>query len=130
MPDYFKALVGQYCGAVNSSQAENYARSFIDAWYFTLTRAKQSELVSILPDYLRPRKQNTFNFKRQTEFRGVQSDIFISRLTMDLGRSAEDETKYIILGVMKSIKIISSPEQKFSYSKLFDKKLFDLYVRA
>jgi hypothetical protein len=49
---------------------------------------------------------------------------------MDLGRSAEDETKYIISGVMKSIKIISSPEQKFSYSKLFDKKLFDLYVKA
>jgi hypothetical protein len=49
---------------------------------------------------------------------------------MDLGRSAEDETKYIIMGLMKSLKVISSPEQKFAYSKLLDRRLFDLYVEA
>ncbi len=129
MPDYFTALVSQYCGAVNTAQAENYARSFIDAWYFTLPTESQTELIKILPDYLKPKKK-TFGFKRKLDFNGNQSEIFLSRLTMDLGRSAEDETKYIIMGLMKSLKVISSPEQKFAYSKLLDRRLFDLYVEA
>ena len=131
MPDYFTALVCQYSGAINSEQAENYIRSFIDSWYFTLPQDKQNELIKLLPDYLRPKKQRqTFGFKRQVEFNGNQSKIFVSRMTMDLARTGDDESKYIISGIMKSLKIISSPEQKFAFSKLFDSQLYELFVRA
>jgi hypothetical protein len=129
MPDYFTALICQYSGAVNSAQAENYARSFVDAWYFTLPRDKQAKLLNLLPDYLKPKKQ-TFGFKRQSDFKGTQSEIFISRMTIDLARTGNDESKYIVKGLMKSLKIISSPEQKFAYSRLLDSKLYDLYVGA
>ena len=129
MPDYLTALICQYSGAVNSAQAESYARSFIDAWYFTLDKEGQNKLVKLLPEYLTPKK-NIFGFKRQSEFKGNQSEILISRITVDLTRSGDDESRYIIEGLMKSLKIISSPEQKFAYSKLLDARLYKLYVGA
>lgn len=129
MPDYFTALVCQYSGAVNTDQAESYTRSFIDAWYFTLPKKEQLKLVELLPEYLKPNKK-TFAFKRQSDFNGDQSKIFISRVTMDLARSGDDESIYIVKGIMKSLKVISSTEQKFAYSQLFDSKLYNLYASA
>jgi hypothetical protein len=129
MPDYFIALVTQYCGAMNEDQAARYAKSVVDAWYFTLPKEKQDALIKLLPDYLRPKKQ-LFLFSRKQNNSIDQSKIFISRLMIDLSKSSPDEAEYIASGIMKSLKVISSPEKKFALSKLFDDKLLELYIQA
>jgi hypothetical protein len=129
MPDYFIALVSQYCGAMNEEQAKRYAKSVVDAWYFTLPKDKQDLLINLLPEYLKPKKQ-VFLFSRKQNVQIDQSKVFISRVMLDLSKSSTDEAEYITSGIMKSIKVISSPEKKFALSKLFDDKLLELYIKA
>lgn len=129
MPDYFIALVIQYCGAMNQEQAIRYAKSFVDAWYFTLDKRDQEKLTALLPDYLKPKKQ-IFLFNRKQTTNSRQSKIFIERLKLDLNKSSSDEVFYIASGVMKSLKIIASAEKKFAYSKLLDNRLLSLYIKA
>lgn len=130
MPDYFVALVCQYSGAINSEQAERYARSFIAAWYFTLNKKDQDKLVSLLPDYLKPKKNNIFAASRKPKLNLAQSNIFISRIGADLAKTGDDECLQVISALMKSLKIISSHEQKFAYSNLLDSKLHEIFVRS
>lgn len=127
MPDYFIALVTQYSGAINQEQATRYAKSVIDAWYFTLPKDEQDTLIRLLPEYLKPKKQ-LFLFSRKQSTPINQADIFINRIKIDLSKTSSDEAEYVAKGIMKSIKVISSPEKKFAYSKLFDDKLLELYI--
>lgn len=129
MPDYFIALVTQYSGAINHEQATRYAKSVIDAWYFTLPKDEQDTLIRLLPEYLKPKKQ-LFLFSRKQNTPINQADIFINRIKIDLSKTSSDEAEYVAKGIMKSIKVISSPEKKFAYSKLFDDKLLELYISS
>ncbi|MSR68426.1 hypothetical protein EXS66_01410 [Candidatus Saccharibacteria bacterium] len=129
MPDYFTALVSQYAGAFNAEQSTRYAKAVIEAWYFTLSHADQKVLINLLPDYLQPKKKLFFAKKNQSICPN-QYQIFTSRLVVDLVRSSSDEAEFIAHGVFRSLKIISSPEQNFEYSKLFRNRLSAFFIRS
>jgi hypothetical protein len=130
MPDYFIALVSQYSGALNQEQAERYARSIISAWYFSSDEANRKKLISLLPDYLRPKKNLFFNSVRYKS-RVSQDDIFFTRLMIDLSKTDQDEVAHIIKGVMKSLKVVSSQSSRFAYHELFtSKKLQQMFLEA
>jgi len=129
MPDHFIALVSQYTGALNTAQSERYAKAVIDAWYFSLPRNGQLMLSRLLPDYLTP-KRKLFYSQRSQKTAINQSQIFRARLTADLSRSNFEEVEPIARGVLKSLKILSSTQKKFAYSKLLTPRLAKLYIEA
>jgi hypothetical protein len=130
MPDYFIALISQYSGALNQEQAERFARSIIDAWYFSSDEDSRKKLQKLLPDYLKPKKNLFFNSIRQRS-KISQDDIFFTRLMIDLSKTDQDEVVQIIKGVMKSLKVVSSQSSKFAYSNLFSsKKLQKIFIEA
>ncbi len=132
MPDYFTALVSQYTGALNTAQSERYAKAVIDAWYFSLPINHQKVLLKLLPDYLRPKHNLFFARLRQKSYKSntLQSEVFYTRLVSELSRASIDEVVPIASGVLKSLKILSSHQKKFEYSKLFSNKLVKLYIDA
>ena len=129
MPDYFISLVMQYTSAVNSDQAERYARSVVNSWYLSLDSLKQKKLKSALPDYLKP-KARLFFAKRINNPSMKQYYPVINRMMHDLSLNDEVEATDVYSGVMKSLKIISSHQAKFAYSQLLDSKLSRLYIEA
>lgn len=130
MPDYFIALISQYSGALNQEQAERFARSIIDAWYFSSDEDSRKKLQKLLPEYLKPKKNLFFNSIRQRN-KVSQDDIFFTRLMIDLSKTDQDEVVQIIKGVMKSLKVVSSQSSKFAYSNLFSsKKLQKIFIEA
>lgn len=130
MPDYFVALVSQYSGALNQDQAERYARSIISAWYFSSDEPTRKKLISLLPEYLRPKKNLFFNSVRHKS-KISQDDIFFTRLMIDLSKTDQDEITHIIKGVLKSLKVVSSQSTRFAYHGLFtSKKLQQLFIEA
>ena len=130
MPDYFIALVSQYSGALNQEQAERYARSIVNAWYFSSDEASRKKLLNLLPEYLRPKKNLFFNSVRYKS-KISQDDIFFTRLMIDLSKTDQDEVAHIIKGVMKSLKVVSSQSSRFAYHGLFtSKKLQQMFLEA
>lgn len=130
MPDYFIALLTQYSGALNQEQAERFARSIVDAWYFSSDEESRKKLMKLLPDYLRPKKNLFFSIVR-FKSKISQDEIFFTRLMIDLSKTDQDEIVQIIKGVMKSLKVVSSQSNKFAYSNLFtSKKLQKIFIEA
>lgn len=130
MPDYFIALLTQYSGALNQEQAERFARSIVDAWYFSSDEESRKKLMKLLPEYLRPKK-NLFFSSVRFKSKISQDEIFFTRLMIDLSKTDQDEVVQIIKGVMKSLKVVSSQSNKFAYSNLFtSKKLQKIFIEA
>ena len=130
MPDYFVALITQYCGALNQDQAERFARAIIDAWYFSSDEDAKKKIVKLWPEYLQPKKNIFFN-KIKYANKINQDEIFFTRLMIDLSKTDQDEIIQIIRGVMKSLKIVSSQSSKFAYSNLFtSKRLQKIFIEV
>lgn len=129
MPEYFQALIKQYCGAVGNEQAERYARAVISAWYHSLNSSERQQLAEALPEYLRPKSQLFFH-KRVSEPKGVQIQLVQQRLSAELQKTDKTEVDQVLKGFFRSLKIISEPSQKFAYSELLDKNLKQLFIEA
>lgn len=129
MPEYFQALIKQYCGAVGSEQAERYARAVISAWYHSLSSVARQQLVVALPDYLQPKTQLFFH-KRVSEPEGVQNELIRQRLSAELQKTDSSEVNQVLKGFFRSLKVISEPSQKFAYSELLDRDLKQLFIEA
>jgi hypothetical protein len=130
MPEYFLALVSQYSGALNKSQAERYAKSVVDAWYYSSDNKTKTELLSLLPEYLRPQKK-LFHNVLSPKVNLDQDDIFISRVMAELSKTDSNEAEQIIAGVFKSLKIISSQKSKFKYhSALNGRMIKKVFIEA
>lgn len=129
MPEYFQALIKQYCGAVGNEQAERYARAVASAWYHSLSSPARVQLVEALPGYLRPKTQLFFH-KRASEPVGEQFELIRQRLSAELQKTDDTEVNQVLKGFFRSLKVISEPSQKFAYSKLLDKDLKQLFIEA
>lgn len=130
MPDYFTSLVMQYSGALNAEQAERYAKSVINAWYFSIDQKSQKKLEILLPEYLRPSKRIFLSFTKP-RVADNQDEVFIARVKVDLAKTGAEESLQVIQGVMKSLKVVSSQRQKFTYSQLLTgKKLQKVYIES
>jgi hypothetical protein len=129
MPEYFQALIKQYCGAVGNEQAERYARAVIGAWYHSLSSTDRQQLVESLPEYLRPKSQLFFH-KRVSEPEGVQMELIRERLSAELQKTDQVEVNQVLTGFFRSLKVISEPAQKFHYSELLDRDLKQLFIEA
>ncbi len=129
MPEYFQALIKQYCGAVGADQADRYARAVVQAWYHSLPLDNRQQLILALPEYLRP-KQQLFFHRRSNNPKGEQFNLVATRVSADLQKTDSVETEQILKGFFKSIKIISEPSQKFNYSQLLDTRLQELFIGA
>lgn len=130
MPDYFISLIMQYAGALNPEQATRYASSVINAWYFSIDQKSQRQLAELLPQYLRPTRRVFFNFTKPRVAEN-QDQIFVSRVQLDLSKTSPEESEQIISGVMKSIKVISSQQQKFAYSRLITgQKIQKIFIES
>ena len=127
MPDYFTGLISQYSGALNADQSARYSKAVIEAWYFTLSFDDQKQLINLLPDYLKPKKK-VFFIKKNQNVSPNQGEIFVFRLVQDLSRSSNEEAEFIARGVFRSLKVISSTEQNFAYSRLFTKKFSEFFI--
>ncbi len=129
MPEYFQALIKQYCGAIGNEQAERYARAVIGAWYHSLNASGRQQLAEALPEYLRPKSQLFFH-KRVSEPQGIQIELIRQRLSAELQKTDQAEVNQVLKGFFHSLKIISEPAQKFAYSELLDKNLKQLFIEA
>ena len=129
MPEYFQALIKQYCGAVGQQQAERYANAVVQAWYHSLASGDRKQLAEALPEYLRPKNQLFFG-RRFSEPEGVQLELVQQRLGAELQKTDIAEVEQVLRGFFRSLKIISEPSQKFVYSQLLDTKLKQLFIES
>ena len=130
VPEYFIGLVSQYTGAINTEQSARYARSVIEAWYFSLDQLSQAKLHETLPSYLAPRK-NIFNSILKPKLNPDQDSVFTARLMSELSITDPNEVKQITSGVLKSLKIVSSQKDKFKYSELIaGRKLKKIFIES
>lgn len=128
LPEYFIGLVSQYTGALNSEQAERYARSVIEAWYFSLDQEAQKKLSATLPKYLTPSRR-VFQSVLKPKLNPDQDAIFSTRLMHQLLITDQYEVRQITAGVFKSLKIVSSQPDKFAYSRLISgRSLQKIYI--
>lgn len=128
LPEYFIGLVSQYTGALNSEQAERYARSVIEAWYFSLDQEAQKKLRETLPKYLTSSRR-VFQSVLKPKLNPDQDAIFSTRLMHQLLITDQYEVRQITAGVFKSLKIVSSQTDKFAYSRLISgRSLQKIYI--
>lgn len=131
MPDYFLALNKQYGLATNDSQAQMHAKSVVQAWYLTLPTSKQKQLTSVLPEYLVPKQRLLFH-RASANYNSTinQSEVMIARIFTELQKTDEAEVLTVIKGLFKSLKVVLDHQQKFELSKLLDKRMLAIFIKA
>jgi uncharacterized protein (DUF2267 family) len=129
IPDYFIALMKQHGGMLNDEQARRATLAVSEVLDATLVSTQEKCFFSMVPSYLRPRKQ-LFFARIGSGSRDRQSKPATKQLMVRLQLTSPEEAETVLRAYFRAIRTVVAPNTAISLTRVLPRDLEHLYATA